>query len=241
MSDARPASRTETRYVSYFRVSTDKQGRSGLGLEAQQEAVRQYLIGRPAAVIAEFTEVESGTKNDRPQLALALDTCRRHKATLVIAKLDRLARNVAFIANLMDASTDFVACDMPHASRLVLHVMAAFAEHEREMISERTKAALAAAKARGVKLGVNGVVLAAHNQAEAVAYAETLRDAVTNATQSGAHTTREIADYLNAEHILSRQGECWHRSSVARVLRRLRTEVGTKDPSTCPASNFEPP
>ncbi len=221
MSDVRSASRTEARYVSYFRVSTDKQGRSGLGLEAQQEAVRQYLTGRPAAVIAEFTEVESGTKNDRPQLALALDTCRRHKATLVIAKLDRLARNVAFIANLMDASTDFVACDMPHASRLILHVMAAFAEHEREMISERTKAALAAAKARGVKLGVNGAALAAQHKAEAVAYAKTLRTAVTSAQQSGARTTHEIADYLNAAGILSWQGRCWYPANTARVLHRL--------------------
>ncbi len=140
----------EERYVSYFRVSTDKQGRSGLGLDAQRTAVEQFLATRGAAgcTMAEFVEIESGSKNDRPQLALALEACRKHRATLLIAKLDRLARNVAFIANLMDGNIDFVAVDMPHASRLVLHVMAAFAEHEREMISQRTKAALVAAKAR---------------------------------------------------------------------------------------------
>ena len=143
------------------------------------------------------------------------------KATLLIAKLDRLARSVAFISALMEAKTNFLAVDMPHASRLVLHVMAAFAEHEREMIRERTKAALAAAKARGVRLGVNGAVLAAQNRAEAVAYAEALRSAVASAVQSGAHTTREIADYMNAAGIPSRQGGRWHPANAARLIHRL--------------------
>ena len=209
------------RFITYYRVSTDRQGRSGLGLEAQQEAVRQFLVGRPADLITEFIEIESGSKNDRPKLIDALAACQREKATLLIAKLDRLARSVAFISALMEAKTNFLAVDMPHASRLVLHVMAAFAEHEREMIRERTKAALAAAKARGIRLGVNGAVLAAQNRAEAVAYAETLRDAVTGAMQSGACTTREIADYLNVSSVPSRQGQKWHPSSVARILRRL--------------------
>jgi DNA invertase Pin-like site-specific DNA recombinase len=195
----------EQRFVSYFRVSTDKQGRSGLGLDAQREAVSQFLSGRGAAVIAEFVEIESGSKNDRPQLALALETCRRHKATLLIAKLDRLARNVAFIANLMDSATDFVAVDMPHASRLVLHVMAAFGEHEREMISQRTKAALAAAKARGVKLGLNGARIAAQNHAEAVAYAATIEEHVNSARASGAKTLTAIAAYLNDHCVPSRE------------------------------------
>jgi DNA invertase Pin-like site-specific DNA recombinase len=138
--------------VAYYRVSTDRQGRSGLGLDAQREAVSRWAAAH-GEIVAEFTEIESGKKNDRPQLAQALAVCKAEKATLVIAKLDRLARNVAFIANLMEGGADFVACDMPHANRLTLHILAAVAEHEREMISKRTKEALAAAKARGVKLG----------------------------------------------------------------------------------------
>src|SRR5215218_3176352 len=141
------------RFVAYYRVSTDRQGKSGLGLEAQQKAVLDYLDGGKWELVETFTEVESGKRADRPELAKALEACRRHKATLVIAKLDRLSRNLAFIATLMDSSRDFVAVDNPHATRLTLHILAAVAEHEREMISARTKAALQAAKARGKRLG----------------------------------------------------------------------------------------
>jgi DNA invertase Pin-like site-specific DNA recombinase len=147
----------EGRFVAYCRVSTDQQGRSGLGLEAQQKAVTDYLNGGNWSVIAEFTEVEMGKRNDRPQLEHALASCRKHKAKLVIAKLDRLSRNLAFIAALMDSSIEFVAVDNPHATRLTLHILAAVAEHEREMIAARTKAALQASKARGTRLGRNGV------------------------------------------------------------------------------------
>jgi DNA invertase Pin-like site-specific DNA recombinase len=211
----------EQRFVTYFRVSTDRQGRSGLGLDAQREGVSQFLGARAATVIAEFVEVESGGKDDRPKLREALRACQRGKATLLIAKLDRLARSVAFIANLMDSNTDFVACDMPHASRLVLHVMAAFAEHERQMIGERTKAALAAAKARGVRLGANGDRLAERHRREAAAYAENIRGAVNAAIAKGARTTRKIADLLNAGGLPSRGGGQWHPANVSRVLRRL--------------------
>src|ERR1700712_922397 len=141
------------RFVGYFRVSTARQGRSGLGLEAQQEAVRSYLNGGDWQILAEVIEVESGKRNDRPQIAEALRLCRLHKATLVIAKLDRLARNVHFISSLMESDVDFVACDFPEANRLTVHILAAVAEHEAGMISARTKAALTAAKARGVTLG----------------------------------------------------------------------------------------
>src|SRR5215218_1388890 len=116
-------------YIAYYRVSTDRQGRSGLGLDAQRAAVAGYLAGR-GALLAEYTEVESGKKNDRPQLAAALGECRRHRARLVIAKLDRLARNVYFISGLMESGVDFVAVDMPEANRLTLHILAAVAEHE---------------------------------------------------------------------------------------------------------------
>jgi len=141
------------KWVSYLRVSTDKQGKSGLGLEAQRKAVADFLNGGRWELLQEFVEVESGKRNDRPQLAEALSICKKHKAKLVIAKLDRLARNVNFVSGLMETGVEFVAADMPFANKLTIHILAAVAEHEREAISARTKAALAAAKARGVKLG----------------------------------------------------------------------------------------
>src|SRR4051794_1999837 len=153
-------------YIAYYRVSTDRQGASGLGLEAQRATVLRHLATDQLA--AEYTEVESGKKHtNRPQLLAALQECRKRRATLVIAKLDRLGRNVAFISALMESGAEFVCCDNPHANRLMLHMLAAFAEHEREQISQRTKAALAAAKARGVKLG-NPRPLDALTQANAV-------------------------------------------------------------------------
>src|SRR4051812_13399101 len=136
------------RFVAYYRVSTDRQGKSGLGLEAQREAVRSFLDGGSWMLTAEVTEVESGKRNDRPELDRALGLCRLYGATLIVAKLDRLARNVAFISKRMESGVDF-----PQANRLTVHILAAVAEHEAAMISQRTKAALAAAKARGIKLG----------------------------------------------------------------------------------------
>jgi len=133
-------------YIAYLRVSTDKQGVFGLGMEAQREAVCRYVQNR-GQIFAEYVEVESGRKAERPQLMAALADCRRRRATLLIAKLDRLSRNVHFISGLMKSDVEFVAVDMPTANRLTIHILAAVAEHEREMISERTKAALAAAKA----------------------------------------------------------------------------------------------
>src|SRR5216684_5761135 len=141
------------KFIAYLRVSTDKQGHSGLGIEAQRKAVNDYLDGGHWQLLAEHVEVESGKRADRPQLQAALAHAKATGATVVIAKLDRLARNVAFIANLMESGVEFTAADMPMANRLTVHVLAAVAEHEREAISARTKAALAAAKARGQKLG----------------------------------------------------------------------------------------
>ena len=139
-------------FIAYYRVSTDRQGRSGLGLDAQAAAVTGFVAGA-GQLAATFTEIESGKANDRPQLALAIAAARKAKATLVIAKLDRLSRNVAFIATLMDAGVDFVAVDNPNATRLTLHILAAVAEHERAMISERTRAGVTAARRRGVRFG----------------------------------------------------------------------------------------
>jgi DNA invertase Pin-like site-specific DNA recombinase len=139
-------------HVSYLRVSTDKQGITGLGMQAQRDAVLRYVAGR-GEIVAEFVEVESGRKDNRPQFRAALDECRKRRAVLLIARLDRLARDVAFIANLMKSDVEFVAVDMPQANRITIQILAAVAEHEREIISQRTKAALAAAKSRGIRLG----------------------------------------------------------------------------------------
>ena len=144
--------RSADRYVVYIRVSTARQGESQLGQLAQAEAVSNFFATRPHRVIATYTEVESGKRSDRPELLKALAECRKQRATLVIAKLDRLGRNLAFIANLMEAGVEFVCCDNPHANRLMLHMLAAFAEFERELISKRTKAALAVAKTKAYGL-----------------------------------------------------------------------------------------
>jgi DNA invertase Pin-like site-specific DNA recombinase len=133
-------------FIAYCRVSTDKQGVTGLGMQAQRDAVCRYVRSR-GQIVAEFVEVESGRKVNRPQLRAAIEECRRRKAVLLIARHDRLARDVAFIVNLMNSDVEFVAVDMPQANRLTIHILAAVAEHERELISQRTKAALAAAKA----------------------------------------------------------------------------------------------
>lgn len=140
-------------YVSYLRVSTEKQGRSGLGLEAQREAVAQYIRGGDWKLIQEYVEVESGKERERPELSEAMALCKATGATLVVAKIDRLTRDAAFLLSLRDSGVDFVAADMPDANRLTVGIMALIAEQEREAISKRTKAALAAAKARGQQLG----------------------------------------------------------------------------------------
>jgi len=213
------------RFVAYYRVSTDKQGQSGLGLEAQRQAVMNYLNGGPWKLVAEHTEVESGKRNARPQLEKALAACRKHKAKLVIAKLDRLSRNLAFIATLMDSGVEFVATDNPHANRLTVHILAAVAEHEREAISERTKAALQAAKRRGVKLG--GPRLAAARQASieargelANAFAANVRPIIKEIQASGVSSMRGIARALTARGVKTARGGDWSDVQVAAILRR---------------------
>ena len=204
-------------YIAYYRVSTDRQGRSGLGLDAQRAAVVSHLPGR-GEQIAEFIEIESGRKNDRPQLAAALALCRQKKARLIIAKLDRLARNVAFIANLMDSGVDFVACDMPEANRLTLHILAAVAEHETEMISKRTKDALAAAKARGQRLG-NPSPAPAAAQARAVAeaqldtYRQGVRPVIAELHGQGLGLSA-IAREMNRRGIKTARGRQWEPATV---------------------------
>lgn len=143
----------QTRFTAYIRVSTARQGRSGLGLEAQREAIRSHAAATSGELLGEYVEIESGTRSDRPELAKALAACRAQRCTLIIAKLDRLSRNVSVVSALMDSGVDFVACDNPAATRLTLHVLAAVAEQEARNISDRTRVALAAAKRRGTKLG----------------------------------------------------------------------------------------
>jgi DNA invertase Pin-like site-specific DNA recombinase len=209
------------RFTAYFRVSTARQGRSGLGLEAQQEAVRQYLASVGGTLVAEFTEVESGKRNARPELEKALAACKRHKCKLVIAKIDRLSRNLAFIAKLMDGKIEFVACDNPVATRLTLHILAAVAEHEREAISQRTAGALQAAKRRGVVLGRNGAeVLAPANRAAAMERARLLKPILSELTGAGM-SIRQIAVELMARRIPTAGGGNWHPQTVSRVLERV--------------------
>lgn len=208
-------------FYSYLRVSTTKQGFDGLGVESQRDAVGRYCYQVQGHLLGEFVEVESGKRNNRPVLAEALAACRSKRATLVIAKLDRLGRSVSFIAGLMDTKVPFVAVDMPFATPLLLHVMSAFAQHEREMISARTRGALAAAKARGAVLGANGKVLAAKNRADALAHAERLRPAIVEARKAGCRSLPQIASFLTAGGYQAASGGKWHPMTVKRVLDRL--------------------
>lgn len=208
-------------FISYLRVSTQKQGYSGLGIGAQRAAVDQYLASIGGTLLKENVEVESGSIKNRPVLVQSIAYCRQTKATLVIAKLDRLARNVAFVSSLMEAGVEFVAVDNPHANRLMIHIMSAFAEHERLLISERTKSALAAARARGVQLGKNGRCLAESHKAAAMEFAESLRAPVTDAIDGGATTLQEIADQLNRGGHLTRAGAAWSPGTAQRLVRRL--------------------
>lgn len=208
-------------FVAYYRVSTTRQGQSGLGLDAQRAAVASFVADR-GDLAAEFVEVESGRKNDRPQLVAALDLCRRRRATLVIAKLDRLARNVAFVARLMESGAEFVAVDNPHANKLMVHMLAAFAEHERDQISARTVAALAAAKARGVKLGGPDPAAAAARGwavlADRAAPARALALPVIHQMRGEGATLRAIAAALVAQGIPPLRGGTWHPSTVNNLL-----------------------
>ena len=211
---------TQLTFVAYYRVSTERQGQSGLGLDAQKAAVAAYMRGL-GELEAEFVEVESGRKDDRPQLAAALALCRAKSGrVLVIAKLDRLARSVAFISNLMESGVAFVAVDMPHANKLTMHVLAAVAEHEREMISHRTKAALAAAKARGTRLGNPRPDTARMRSAVAERVASFRAGVLPTiqALQAEGHSLRGIVAELNARGIKAPRGGSWHPAGLRPYL-----------------------
>lgn len=224
--------------VAYYRVSTKQQGKSGLGLEGQQAAVSDYVTRDGGKLLAEYTEVETGKSKDRPELLKAVAHAKRAKAVLVVAKLDRLARNVAFTSALMESGVDFVACDNPHANKFTIHILAAVAEHEAEQISLRTKAALQAAKRRGVKLGSarpghwdgrerqrqDGLTKAcqaaakAHSEAFDAEYGD-LYPMVKRLRAAG-RSLQAIADELNEQGHTTRRGKPWRRVQVMRVLER---------------------
>lgn len=210
--------------IAYLRVSTEKQGRSGLGLEAQREAVARYARDHGLSVAAEFVEVETGkgskALSKRPQLLAALAEAKRTKAKLVLAKLDRLARNVHFVSGLMESGVDFAVADMPHADRFRLHLEAVIAEDEARRISERTKAALAAAKERGQVLGRNGKVLAQRNKAQALDRLHPLRDQLEKLRNAGMNM-RAIVNVLNEQGVASPAGGRWHLANLHRAIKRL--------------------
>lgn len=220
-------------YVAYYRVSTTRQSRSGLGIEAQRNSVSAFLRAARGNLLLEFTEVESGKRSDRTQLALALAACRARRATLVIAKLDRLARNVAFVSKLMEAGVEFVAADMPMANRLTIHILAAIAEHEASSISERTRGALQAAKARGTALGGfrghsatdearlrSRIVRAAkadQRAQDAMLVIEELRG-------QGRRSLRSLAAGLATQGVTAPRGGTWSAAQVRNLLVRLGAE-----------------
>lgn len=215
------------RFVSYYRVSTTKQGKSGLGLEAQQETVRHYLERIDGDVIGAYTEIESGSHADRPQLQLALEQCHQAKATLLIAKLDRLSRDAGFLMTLRNAGVDIRAADMPEAGTLEFGIRAIFAQHEREEISRRTKEALAAAKARGVQLGsprARETIRKARESRMKAANKQAIEfywPIIASIQAAGLKTLREVAGALNARGIPSPGGRQWHPTAVKRVLERV--------------------
>ncbi len=217
--------------IAYYRVSTEKQGQSGLGLEGQQAAVDAFANSNGGEVLTSYTEIETATgKRERPKLAKAIAHCRREGATLVIAKLDRLARNVFFVSGLMESGVEFVCCDNPTANKLTIHILAAVAEDEGRRISERTRAALAAYKARGGMLGASrpecqNLTDEARSKGTQVMREKTLKahsellPIIVELRQNGA-TLQAIADRLNADGHLTVRGKAWTAVAVMRVLNR---------------------
>lgn len=221
------------RFVGYYRVSTARQGRSGLGLEAQQASVREYLARVGGVELASFVEVESGRKNTRPKLADAILRCKQSNATLLVAKLDRLSRNAAFLMNLRDSGVQFEALDIPGANSMTVGVLALVAQHEAEAISDRTRKALAARKARGLSLGTPRDLSAYQrrasrlgsntNHAKAEARAKLVAPAIKAAQDAGKTSLRQIASHLNAESIPTPRGKSWTATAVRNAIKQLET------------------
>ena len=221
----------EKKFVTYLRVSTTAQGQSGLGLEAQKKAVESYLSSVGGRSLAEFVEVESGRKNERVELQAALSLCKAYGATLLVAKLDRLARNAHFLLGLQEAYVDFVAADNPNANKLTVGILAIVAQNEAEAISQRTKAALQAAKARGVTLGgFRGYVPSTEDREKASrarteasrAKAELLRPILKSIDPDACMSLTETAKQLNARGVPTVSGKGrWNSATVKRVYTKL--------------------
>lgn len=208
-----------TRYVAYFRVSTAKQGKSGLGLAAQHSVVERFLSDGDE-LIAEFVEVQSGKNDERTELWKAINHAKKQDAKILIAKLDRFSRKVSFIAGIMEQGIGLVVAEMPHATDFQLHIFAALAQEERRLISERTRNALAEAKKRGVQLGKNGKVLAEQNREAAYQRAEVLRSLIMPLAMAGISFS-EIARHLNASGIRTFRGKLFHAQQVCSLVKRL--------------------
>jgi DNA invertase Pin-like site-specific DNA recombinase len=211
------------KFVAYYRVSTNKQGIDGYGMAAQREAVQRYVSSLQAELIAAFEEVESGANNDRPQLAAAIQTAKAKRAVLVIAKLDRISRNASFLMQLQDSGVDFTACDMPNADKFTVGILALVAQRERELISQRTKAGLAIAKARGVTLGNPNAINALASAQKAIqerkkTFAESSVKFIREIQSTGIQSLNRIADCLNKRGEKTARGGKWTAKAVSRVL-----------------------
>lgn len=219
------------KYVAYLRVSTQKQGYSGLGLEAQREIIHNHL--HDTTLIAEFVEVESGRKSDRPKLKEALALCRKDGATLIVAKLDRLARSVSFLSNLLESDVEIVFCDFPQANKMVLHIISAISQYEAELIATRTKASLQAKKARGFKLGNPEHLLNKHKQAiqNSIRTCRVKADGNPNNKRAVAmlrilvkenRSYSEMASILNQEGFVTSRGCSFTKSTVYKLIKRYK-------------------
>jgi DNA invertase Pin-like site-specific DNA recombinase len=210
--------------IPYYRVSTKKQERSHLGLDAQQDAVNRFALQNDYFLLPSYTEAESGRKKSRPMLNKALQQCKRLKALLLIAKLDRLARNVHLIASLIDAKIDFLAVDYPTTDKMIIYMQAVFAEYERDQTSKRTKEALKAAKERGVTLGKYGRdVLSLINRNKADDFASKMLPIIEQLRHDGYTSVRALSRQLNRKRIAPFQGRAykWHKTSVYNLLKRI--------------------
>ena len=222
----------DRQYIAYYRVSTEEQGKDGHGLDAQRNAVERYLEAHGGHLASEYTEIESGKKSDRPELGSAIGECRQRRATLLIAKLDRLARNVHFITGLIESKVDFVCCDNPHANKVMIQMLAVFAEFERDRISERTKEGLAAAKVKGIKLGNPDLgKLNQRHRAEADVFALSLMSIIDDLRAEGHTTVRKLTDALNARQVATAtEGGRWHIRSVQLLLKRIQRLQKSESP-----------
>ena len=211
-------------FVLYRRVSTNRQGTSGLGLESQDETVRRYVSNQKGKVVGEFVEVESGKNNDRPQLMLALTECRRLKSTLVVAKLDRLSRNAEFLLRLQNGNVEFVCCDAPNVDKFTVGILALVAQRERELISERTRSALQMAKRRGVRLGTKNPkrqvkLMVEGYRRQKVAFVAKVLPIIDEIKSTGVKTLTGIAECLTRRGIPTRTGKSvWFPSTVKTVI-----------------------